>query len=286
MKKGIVIGSIVTGILVLAVVTHSNVVKPTKAEEFAKVTAMITRYDGRSGGSGVILSSKTGVSTILTNAHVCHVVENGGIVSTDFKRGSVTSYQVSNVHDLCLITVNTDFKVGTVLAEQEPESYDEAIVSGHPHLLPTIVTKGHFSNKEMITIMTELRQCTPDEMRDNPLLCDLMGGMPVVRNYEAQVISATIQPGSSGSAVFNDKGEISGLVFAGSGDFGYGMIVPFEYLYNFINVELPLLNPTKPNQFLDSVQLKQQNWKTVCVLDNADVQNACNLISKSLLITN
>jgi hypothetical protein len=48
-------------------------------------------------------------------------------------------------------------------------------------------------------------------------------------------------PGSSGSGVFNEAGEISGLVFAGSAQgLSYGFIVPLESVKDFITKEYNL----------------------------------------------
>lgn len=264
-------------------------VKPRTAGDFSKTSVMITRYDGRSGGSGVIISSKRNESKVLTNGHVCNVVQNGGIVRSDDKKGMVKYYQVSNIHDLCLITVSTNFRINTVLAPEEPEVYEDAIVSGHPRLLPNILTYGHFSGKEMISIMIGIRPCTPVEEEDPEVeyICELIGGYPIIKTYEAQVVSATIMPGSSGSAVFNKEGELSGLVFAGSGDFGYGMIVPYEYIANFFDVELPHLLERMPRHVdgMEEIATKT-DWKKVCSenASNPKIVALCDLVNKSLLL--
>jgi hypothetical protein len=52
---------------------------------------------------------------------------------------------------------------------------------------------------------------------------------------DARVVSNLIQPGSSGSGVFNQQGELIGVVFAGaSRDFSFGFIVPQEYVLDFV----------------------------------------------------
>lgn len=263
-------------------------IKPHSAGDYAKTSVMITRSDGRSGGSGVIVSSKRNESKILTNAHVCNVIKYGGIVRSETKKALVKYYQVSTIHDLCLVTVNSNFKINTVMAKDEPKIYDEAIVSGSPHLLPTIVTKGHFSEKQFVNVMTGVRPCTTTEQMDPELgmLCAMIGGLPIIRQYEAQVVSNTIQPGSSGSAVFNEEGELSGLVFAGNGDFSYGLIVPYSYIANFFDRELPRLTETTPVDNPGDPAFAA-NWKAVCkIKDNAKAEEACELIGKSLLLTN
>ena len=268
----------------------NRTIKPTTASEYSATSVMITRFDGRSGGTGVILSSSKKNTKILTNAHVCELVSGGGIIRSERTKGIVKTYQISDVHDLCLITTNTNFKVNTVMADDQPDVYEDATISGHPHLLPNIVTYGHFSQKELVSIMSKLRKCTEEEIT-NPntgLYCQAFGGVPVINRYEAQVVSATIMPGSSGSAVFNNKGEVSGLVFAGSGNFGYALIVPHEYLVNFIENEVPLIIPVHPSSEVKSDNITNSvNWSKVCIGDlDKRLQTVCDMMNSSLLLTN
>lgn len=218
---------------------YPKTVKPTTTQEYISTSVTITGYNERSGGSGVILSSSRNSSKILTNAHVCGVVKNGGIVRSERTRGVVKSYKVSDIHDLCLITTNNNFRINTVVSNNPPENYEDATVVGHPGLLPSIITKGHFSEKQLITIMTGSRKCEESDLKDpkSNLFCSLFGMLPVIKTFEAQVVSSTIMPGSSGSPVFNSDGEIAGLVFAGSGSFGYAMVVPLEYIVSFLEFE-------------------------------------------------
>jgi len=295
LKHVLLIGGTIALGLVITILTLNQIygitIKPKTTIEFSKTAVMITRFDGRSGGSGVIISSRKNESKILTNKHVCQVVKTGGIVRNDEKKAVVKYYQESNLHDICLITVNSNFKINTVLATEEPDIYDDAIVSGFPRLLPNIITLGHFSQKEMINIMTGMRMCTPEEQQ-NPLtstICGILNGFPIIKMYEAQVVSNTIQPGSSGSAVFNKNGEIAGLVFAGSGEFGYGHIVSYEYLITFFDVELPNLRQILPNEYTPNESLESKiNWKSVCQKQYNDTKmlEVCDLASKSLLMRN
>jgi len=196
---------------------------------------MITLENKRSGGSGVILQSTPNRSFILTNKHVCQLIQVGGTVTTDAGSYPVHSFRVYKRHDLCLIEVLADLHQNTKLAEQAPVSYSEVTVAGHPALLPTMVTHGHFSNHMQIALIVDKEQCNGDEKDQEAFFCEMFGFKPIIVNFEAQPITATIMAGSSGSGVFNDKGEISGLVFAGSEGLSYGFIVPFEYVKDFLN---------------------------------------------------
>jgi S1-C subfamily serine protease len=259
MKK---LTTIITGLSVLVALTVAVKSRtpnhPTTDKEIAATTAMITNMKGNSGGTGVILKSGEFSSTVLTNAHVCGVVKFGGAVTTDRVKTTVTSYIVSEIHDLCLITVNANLQNNAQVAESSPELYDTVTVSGHPILLPTLLTKGVFSSKEIIDIMTGMRACTKeDEESGFGMLCAYLGGMPIIKTYNAIVSSALIQPGSSGSAAWNASGKIAALVFAGSGNIGYSHLVPVEYINNFLENELADLAPRFPLD--NSLQILQGN---------------------------
>ncbi len=202
--------------------------------DFAKTSAMITLDSKKSGGSGVIVRSTANSSIILTNKHVCGLIQGGGLVTTDQGAYPVHSFRVYTRHDLCLIEVLADLHENNVLAEQPPKSYTTAVVAGHPVLLPTVVTIGHFVNHMSIQLMMGTKTCDGTETGQEQEMCLFTGMKPIVVSFEAQPITATIMPGSSGSGVFNEKGEISGLVFAGQQGLSYGFIVPYEYVRDFL----------------------------------------------------
>jgi S1-C subfamily serine protease len=288
-KTFVVIVALLASGTYVAQLFSSKTIKPRTGQEYSATSVMITRYDGRSGGSGVILSSSKNSSKILTNAHVCEVVARGGVVRSDTAKGIVKSFKVSEIHDLCLITTNNNFKVNTVIAEEAPELYEDAAAVGHPALMPTIVTKGVFSQKELITLLVGSRPCTEEERNNDrtAMICFFFGAMPLIKTFEAQVVSSTIMPGSSGSPVFNTKGEISGLVFAGSGNFGYAYVVPFEYISNFVEHEVNVLPSRFPdNSSATPVQEEEKkNYRKIC--ENAypvSVSKICDMASKSLLM--
>jgi len=213
-----------------------GVQKPTSNVELSDTSVKVVRNDGRSGGSGVILQSSTYSSQILTNKHVCKIIENGGLVITERSAHAVVSFTESSFHDLCLVTVAADLGVNTTIAKKAPAPYSLASISGHPGLMPNVITRGHFSGKQIIEIMTGFRPCEEKDLEtDDVLLCFFLGGIPQITRYEAQVVTAMIQPGSSGSAVFNDRGEIAGVAFAGAGQLSTAYVVPYEFIAHFLD---------------------------------------------------
>lgn len=216
--------------------TQVVTIKPTITKEFSKTVVMIRMVDKRSGGSGVILSSSLAGSTILTNKHVCGVVKEGGIVTTtdgtDYK---VEEYKEYSKHDLCMINVKENLGVNTIVAEKEPTLYTTARISGHPALMPHVVSEGYFSSYQDIDIMTGLKPCDGTEPDEDILSCMFLGGVPIVQKFEAEMVTALIMAGSSGSAVFNTDGEIEALVFAGAGQgLSYAFVVPHKFVQDFI----------------------------------------------------
>jgi S1-C subfamily serine protease len=257
----------------------------------ASITVMITNFQGTSGGSGVIIKNSKARSLILTNAHVCRLVSKaGGLVRQNGENYFVTGTLPSKNHDLCILSVAADLNNSVKVATKPPELYEEAIISGHPALLPDIISKGQFGGKQIVQIMTGLKPCTKEDT-NGPLglLCMLAGGLPVITTYESRVVSALIQGGSSGSAVLNSKGELAGLVFAGSGNgLSYASIVPYEYVLNFLFVEFKESNLVIPNpeMVLGEPSSPQRSIREGCKspkLVNPKIKEICRIVGLDTL---
>ncbi len=239
---------------------------PQNNADFAKTSAMITLENKRSGGSGVIIKSLPNMSWVLTNKHVCQLIQNGGLVTTDQGSYPVYSFQVYSRHDLCLIKVLANLHQNNRLAERSPELYSGVVIAGHPALLPTIITRGHFTSHMIIQLMIDTKKCDGSETGDDSFMCALTGQKPVVQSYEAQPVTATIMAGSSGSGVFNNRGEISGLVFAGSEGLSYGFIVPYEYVKDFL---------LHSNQYMEQYPDPQAKPRSFFTSELFQIQSIC-----------
>lgn len=238
--------------------TNRSLVLPKNESDYAKTAVMITSENMKSGGTGVILDSRPGASYILTNMHVCQLIQIGGrVVTDDGAIYPVEGYRVYKKHDLCLVNVTKDLHVKVKVADKAPEVYSPSIVVGHPALLPTMVTPGHFSKWQTIQLIVDMQACDGTEGEDEAIMCMFMGSKPILKTYSAQPTTSLIMPGSSGSGVFNDKGELSGLIFAGSQGLSYGFMVPWEYIHDFLShiKQYPVQIPDakkKPTNFFTS----------------------------------
>lgn len=217
------------------VFANADVNHPKSALELKQTSVRIMNLEMNSGGTGSIFRSFNNASHILTNKHVCHLIEQGGVVDYKGKQYLITHYKKFPDHDLCMVRVAVNLNINLEVAEEMAPESDTSIVSGHPNLLPHIATVGHLTDRMIIQLMVGIKPCTEDDLEKEPLACIFLGGMPVVKSLEARVISNLIKPGSSGSAVFNRQGQLIGVVFAGaSREYSYGFIVPQEYLLAFI----------------------------------------------------
>ena len=262
--------------------------------DVTKSSVMVVNVSKQNGGSGVILKSTDTGSTILTNSHVCRVIEKGGSVVHNNSQHKVFTYKHSLTHDLCLITVKSNLGVNTKIASNTPTSYyEKAFISGHPNLLPNVVTSGHFSGKMLIQVLTGIKKCTEEkEFEKFPDLCILLGGIPQIKEYESTLVTATIMPGSSGSGVYNEKQQLVGLAFAGGRDFSYAWTVPFEDVKFFLEFESKVLAELKPDEVNPVTASREENHeeafnklKDFC--SNPDkavsISSICKAIQRDLL---
>lgn len=261
----------------------------SKESPLHNTSVKITNREMNHGGTGIILKSSANKSIVLTNAHVCEVVKDGGVVITETGKYQVNSTKISKVSDLCVLTVLSDLYYQTKLADKAPTMYDDVLVAGHPALMPNIISKGHLSGKDILQVMTGLTPCTSDDMAENPMICMFLGGIPVIKSFDSRLVSATIMPGSSGSGVYNTSNELIGVVFAGQGDFGYGWTVPYEQVKNFLETEQTTLEDKLAKQEI-SLKSPEQNKIKEAILkcsnlaykNDKKLKEICSIISRDV----
>lgn len=229
----------------LILFSHAVTIKPTTNTDLRKVTVKITTPQQNAGGTGSILQSGIFGSHVLTNKHVCESIQKDWIIAQNNKGYRISRYKLFDRHDLCIVETKANLGVSLKIAGRFPKLGDTSIVSGHPMMLPHTVTRGHFSDELKIDVVVDVRECTEDEFKQDPMGCGFFGKL-VTEEYEAQYTSNLIQPGNSGSAVFNEKGELTAVVFAGVGDLGFTFTVPLLYVNYFIsnNSDYPWITPT------------------------------------------
>lgn len=147
--------------------------------------SVITINTPRSIGSGFVVFSANGVSSIITSYHVvADVVKAGGqAVSVELRTGSVVGaiIRVSEDADLALVTVARTLPVLSK-ATGDPAVGEPVMVAGSPRGLAGSVTSG---------VVSALR---------------MFGGTPMLQ------ISAATSPGNSGGPVVDRSGNVLGVL--------------------------------------------------------------------------
>jgi len=232
---------LILAIFLFSISAMAETITPTTVEEFEQTSVRIFKgkYDvskgsHEGGGTGSVFKSYPKATHILTNKHICRLIEQGGTVERNGKTYKITHYKKFPNHDLCLVRIRVGLGIETELGDSIAQKSSISYISGHPNLLPHIVTKGHLSSRKDINLVVGIKECTEE---DSDFGCAWFGGRPDYKTFDAQVASNLIKPGSSGSAVFNDAGQVVGVAFAAAGggrEFSHAYIVPHIYLLFFL----------------------------------------------------
>lgn len=213
---------------------------PKTVQELSETSVKIASAMG--SASGVIISSSKDGSLILTNGHVCSMFPVNGytIITEDDKVLKINNYKKYDKHDLCLIKVLENLNVTIKIADKPLKKYENIKAVGHPLGLPTIVSAGNFSGDYTSVIYDGDRPCTDqdtDLSERDAMSCLFTGKIPMFSTFEGKVLSILIAGGSSGSGVFNDRGELCGVLFAARsevGTLGFAASVPLYHIQDFI----------------------------------------------------
>lgn len=197
----------------------SAVIRVTDPHDLPKVSALLLMKE--SSGSSTVISSGPQGSDLLTNNHVCEgAKKGGGLVILDGKMYEMVAIKPSTGVDLCLVHVKEDLKQHVELSDKAPNVGDEILTGGYPLTLPIIIQKGFVSKTSNFG-----SRKAPEVL---------------------MVISVLVQPGSSGTGVFNSEGRLVGVIEAmrrdeKSDSVGFGLAVPLRNVRIFMKEESPEL---------------------------------------------
>lgn len=230
--------------LFISTAVHSNTTMYPKTKfDMNKVTVKLMNTKETSGGSGVIYKSFKNYSIVLTNAHVCKIAVNGGIVQSSSGTYPIFAIKTHDHHDICEVLILANLQYNTKFAKNL-FTYEKTITSGHPFLLPLTIKEGNYSSKMNIWITSYREEC---KIIKNKKECEFIA---VSKNYMSYYFTNLIAPGNSGSPVFNEKGEIVSLIFAGLGrsiSFGWGVPLDALKAIDVVKKKFILVKPKKLN---------------------------------------
>lgn len=210
---------------------HSNYLRESVGNE----VVMITRMEGRGGGTGFHVKARSGKTYILTNSHICRAADDRGyvLVKGQNENHSMPRKVIKHYteHDLCVVEPLPGHE-GIEVAGSSHIG-EEAYIFGHPGLRPLTRSQGEIIGREQIKVgdrVNERGECdNGGEMRFT------FFGPVCVFTYDAEVVSNPIYGGNSGSPVVDKFGHVIGVVFAGNADLEHGGdIVPLDYVQDFL----------------------------------------------------
>ncbi len=171
--------------------------------ESAAVRVRNVGCDGLSTGSGFVLDEHT----IVTNHHVVASTGRLEVTLSDGTDVTVTASKYGTNADFALITTEESLAYAVTLAEADAETGDSITVVGYPEGGVLQVSEGVVEGADFDTLD---------------------------KASFVQVTTAYAAPGSSGSAVYNEAGEVIGVLYAGSSATDETMIVPLSLLKAFL----------------------------------------------------
>lgn len=232
MKFWVGLGLLVSGFL-LAQITVST----DYYQEVGPHTVMITNPgNANSGGTGFAVKAKSGITFVVSNAHVCKVEKDGYVMLTQdtlSMRGKIVS--VSEITDLCLIEGSPKLK-GLKLASTYRIG-EPIVVLGHPWLNPLTEARGRIKGRNIFSIS----YCHQANAVYYTMEFGNFTHLDCLREVESLISDTPVFPGNSGSAAVNTSGDVVGVVFAGGWGFtptgemtNTSLIIPLERLREFL----------------------------------------------------
>ena len=241
---------------------HGQIIRSKVGSRVYKITGN-TRQN--SGGTGFAVKGKTGITYIVTNAHVCKVSPNKVsvvVVDNDGQYMWRRILFVSDRSDLCLVEGVPG--VNGLNLGSEPSIGQIVASVGHPSLMPITLSRGEIigpedvafvkgiiidpnnpEDKDAEEFIDEESKLTLDQCSEpkntiikrkvdilwisfNVRLC-----LDVTKNaYRTNML---IQPGSSGSPVVDFWGNVVGVVFAAD-QFNWGLAVSYSDLKQLLSM--------------------------------------------------
>lgn len=222
----------------------NNVYRVLYADETGRV---------RGGGTGFAVVAPSGVSYILTNAHVCEIFK--GTINVELHDGRLLPRQIleiSKTTDLCLVE-GVPGQEGLELASRVDVGQTLALI-GHPVLQPLSIMVGDIVGKSLVEfpyaeiadkdtpeeiiearhMMTEAQCISQPKFKAKTIE---FWGMPIrvcMLSLVAYETTITAHGGNSGSPVVNFWGNVSGVLYAGSSQTNWGLVITLDDVKAFL----------------------------------------------------
>ena len=153
-------------------------------QQHTAVRLRVTDCQGWGNGTGFVLDE----NHIITNRHVVEGATHIEVTTYDGKDYIATSSQVAPLADLAIVTLEPVFTEFVTFSDDTLERGDPVQIVGYPEGQALHVEDGFYESDEL------------DDVGDS--------------GEQVQVFNAHTLPGNSGSAIFDENGEVISILFA------------------------------------------------------------------------
>lgn len=210
----------------------------------ASSIVMLTNAQHTSGGTGFEVRYGNKDFTV-SNAHVCEMGYKDGYLRASgvgFKDLKIKILKQSPDTDLCLLEP-IKLLPKLQLRKNEFKKGDQISIWGHPRLRPLEISKGKVTiESHVISVSAGIIFNKEEEDRcrfpKNHIVSGWFGMFKIcIETVRAQLTSARIEPGNSGSPVLDQDMQVGGVAFAGlarTDGKAEAEIIPWASLYLFL----------------------------------------------------
>jgi S1-C subfamily serine protease len=208
---------------------HGNYIR----DKVGSQVVMILDKEGMGGGTGFAVKAPSGKSYVITNAHVCAIGIETGIVYAKSDTGRPIPLKIlerSNQSDLCVLEGLARL-TGLTIASGVDLGEELGIV-GHPQLMPLTLTRGQLIGYANVAVMVDVGPCEKDEGMYRTVM-SMFGPVCIEINHSGLTTIPALG-GNSGSPVVNFWGNIVGVLYAGDPSNNWGIILPGQALIELL----------------------------------------------------
>jgi len=198
--------------------------------------------DAKKRGSGTAFAMKTpsGKVVTVTNAHICELANDQGIIMIQDKKhtGRLIPKRVVEVYpdnDLCIVEGMVGYD-GLELGD-EVKIGQRVWALGYPLGEGLNVARGRVKGFATIKMMddTPLDKCEGKRFKKEKINFFFMEIQVCTKLYETTATDLEIHPGNSGSALVNNMGNVVGVVFAANSLTHWGHAVVLKDLKQLLS---------------------------------------------------
>lgn len=189
--------------------------------------SVVMLHTSKGGGTGFLTRGKSGKPVLVTNWHVCRLVENGALIAERAKEFEipVRPRMMDTEHDLCVL----DPAPGKVIKlGKEPHKFSAIYIMGHPLLKPLTPSFGLFSGEIRDTIVYPIEDS--GECAKGGTAVGGFFGIGCAVTMDLGDTTAPIFPGNSGSPAVDANGDLIGVINSSDGRTGWGAFIPLRYV--------------------------------------------------------